>query len=140
VGGWTGDLLTAVAQRLDDAGIGTWDPDGTTGSIVHGALPDEIDNGIGLTAYNLTNRRTSLSGEVTQPIQFFLRGTLAQVEQAADDLYAAFNGLRDTTLGSTRLTLIELHSDVPMGIDQRGRIERAVNYDFWATRTTAQTP
>lgn len=135
---WTDDLLAGVAQRLDTAGLGAWDPDGTTGSIYEGSLPPDVA-GVGLTPYNLTNRRTSLTGEVTQPIQFFLRGTRAWVSQTADGIYSALNGLRDVEVGGVHVVLISLYSDVPMGVDQTGRHERAVNYDFWATRTTTQT-
>lgn len=136
---WTADLLAAVAQRLDDNSIGTWDPDGHTGTIYEGAIPPDVTEGIGLTPYSLTNRRTSLTGEVTQPVQFWLRGTQSWVRSAADGIYSAFNGLRDVDINGVHCVLIELHSDIPMGVDQSGRYERAVNYDFWANRITAQT-
>lgn len=143
---WTSGLIAAVAQRLDDADVGTWAPDTRTppgstvsGIIVAGALPAEAESGIGLTPYSLTNRYNSLIADVTQPIQFWLRGTLSYVDDTADAIFTALNGLRDVTLGDVHCVLIELHSDMPQGVDRNGRLERAVNYDFWAMRQTAQT-
>jgi hypothetical protein len=136
---WTADFIAAVAQRMDDNSIGTWDPDGTTGDIYEGALPSDVDTGIGLTPYNLRALRTSLEADVVQPVQFWLRGTSSYVRDTADSIYSAFQGLQRVTFGGAFCVLVSLHSDVPMGVDQSGRFERALNYDFQATRVTAQT-
>lgn len=136
---WTDDLVAGVAQRLDDQNLGTWDPGGSAGSIYEGAIPPNVSQGIGLTPYNLTNQRTALTGEVTQPIQVYLRGSRSWVAATADGIYTAFNGLRNIEIGGVHCALISLYSDAPMGVDDHGRYERAINYDFWAMRVTAQT-
>lgn len=134
---FTTDLIAGLAEWLDAAGAGTWNPDDTS-SIVDGALPDEVEQGIGLTPYNLS--ADSTVSDVVQPVQLYLRGDAAWVKETADLVFDEWHGQVERTIGGIRCALIELNSDVPMGVDQRGRTERALNYQIHAHRPTASRP
>lgn len=135
---WTDDLLDGLADRAATLGLGTWNPDEMTGSIVTGSLPDDVTNGVGILGYNLQPDPTL--ADVVQPVQFWLRGDAAFVNDAADRLFDGLHGSTNQTVGGIACPLIALHSDVPHGPDQRGRIERSLNYDIHAMRPTASRP
>lgn len=134
---FTEDLVAGLAEWLDNAGAGTWNPD-DAGTIYDGPLPDEADNGIGLTPYNLT--ADSDVSDVVQPVQLYLRGDPTWVKQTADLIFDEWHGQVERTVAGIRCALIALHSDVPLGIDDRGRTQRALNYDIHAHRPTASRP
>lgn len=136
---WTTDLIGGLAAFLDGQGVGTYQPDGTGGSIVLGALPADLDTGIGIVPYNL--QPNHILADVTQPVQLWLRGpSMTAVNDLADSIFTVLEGVQGVTLGSMFCPLIFLSSDVPQGVDATGRWERAVNYYIRATRPTASRP
>lgn len=132
---WEADLLGGLATWCQQQGLGTYRPDAVGGTIVLGSLPDEIDQGIGVRGYN--QQPDPALSDVVQPIQFLLRGDEAWCRDTAGALFDGLHGVTGMVPGGIDCPLITQHSDVPLGPDQRGRYERAVNYDVWATRPTA---
>ncbi|HVW81301.1 MAG TPA: minor capsid protein [Mycobacteriales bacterium] len=133
---WTGQIEDGLARLLNDKGVAVYEPDGFDGNIILGALPDEIDTGIGVQAYDL--QPDHLLSDVVQPVQLFLRGaTKADAQALFDSCFDALEGVVNVTVGGIPVSLIELNSSVPLGIDGKGRTELTVNYYLSAQRQTA---
>lgn len=135
---WTDDLLGGIASVIAELGVGSYDPTGDTGNITLGAVDDEPDNAIGLQPYNL--QADPAMADVTQPVQIWVRGDQAWVKATADAIFDGLHGAINQTFGGVACPLVYLYSDVPQGIDQRGRTQRALNYYVQAMRPTASRP
>jgi hypothetical protein len=135
---WTRQLLDGIGGRITDLAIGTYDPTDTAGDVVLGSLPPELDHGIALRAYG--QQPDHQLADVVQPVQMWLRGTLAYVTDTADALFDGFEGVERLVLGGISVPWVELYSDLGQGVDQSGREERALNFYFHAMRTTASRP
>jgi hypothetical protein len=125
--GWQKDTLTGLAVRYDSLGIGTWRTSTALGTIVLGALPDEIDLGIGLHGYRVgpddpAQPHDAAAGPVLAPRRRGRdrRSRLAGVRR--------HDRPRRPALGAATVTLARSLSSIPMGVDGRGRAERACNY------------
>lgn len=135
---FTDDLLTGLAKdtaRIDGC---TWSPDTAAGNIYLGPIPDATDSGVGLTPYGL-QADTTLA-DATQPVQFWIRGTDEFVKQVADALFDRHHGATHRIIGGVDVTTSALNSDALMGVDGKGRRERAVNYYFSVIAPTTYRP
>lgn len=132
--GFSDQLLAGVAQFLEDAGVGTWQP---TGAYAAGALnpifmsqtPGTPDRVMTLTPYTVSDD-PSLSDSV-QGLQVRLRGTKdPRVVQDMDDaIFDRLHGATGVTLpGGVRLVMALRRSGTPLGADGSGRLERTSNY------------
>jgi len=126
--GWQSDVAVGFAQLLDAAGVGTWDPDGSTGNIYLGELPPDACPGIGIQTYRAgtddpANPTTQLR------IQFWLRAaTVGEIDDLDSALYDHVHGLQNLAMGAAMLTDCASYSSIPMGLDGNGNRERACNY------------
>jgi hypothetical protein len=130
---FTSDLLDGIAQRLEDADIGTFNPTGagyTTGQvgIVFDVVPAAPDKVLVLTVYGATDDPTLSDSELS--LQVRVRGT--RDPRTAYDLDdAAFDVLQNlprTALGGTTVEAAWRTSAAYMGVDSNGRHERVSNY------------
>lgn len=125
---WQTDLIDGLARDLDTAGVGTYDPDGTAGNIVQGAIPAAPDQVVGITSYRVApDDPAHPTTEVR--VQFYLRapyiGALNDLDATVD---AVVNGMTDRGYGQAHVTQARSWSSVPMGRDDHDRPERALNY------------
>lgn len=149
--GMTTTVLTCLAQHLEDAGVGNWDPDGiyptTTTGIYLKALPGtetSPDVALALTAYGVDDTpgwdEDADGGRVvTIGVQVRARGTgdPRTVDDLTDAIYRALHGARDLTLGSdipVAVTLIWRVSLADLGPDDEGRWETTSNFYAHTTR------
>lgn len=140
--GWTDDLLTGICTDMAAAGIANYDPttavEQQTNPISVGPVTDQPDNQIGLQPALITP--DPAMSDVVQMVQFWIRGDDAYVKATADAIFDRYEGAVQVTFNGVTCSLIHLHSDAQMGLDQRGRRERALQYDVTATRPTASRP
>lgn len=137
--GFTSDLLTGVAQLLDIETAAVWKASGAYTDaeigIVLGVPTQSPPSQVALAAYN-TSDDPALSDSVVQ-MQVRFRGADAdvrKVEDLADAVFGALQGLRGTTVGTGRLVYSRRHSTLPLGVDGNGRFERADNYTLTVHR------
>lgn len=125
---WQTDTVEGYAQQLNDKGVGAWDPNGTSGNIYRGTLPEDVCPGIGIQAYRVG--RDDPANPTTQlRMQFMLRaGSLGALDDLDAALYDALQGLHDVAMGVVMVTDTQSISAVPMGVDGNGNYERACNY------------
>ena len=126
--GWLSDVAAGCAAQLAAAGVGTWDPAGTSGSIVRGALPPDIVPGVGLHTYRVG--RDDPANPTTQVrLQLMLRAaTIAALDDLDSAAYNALQGLHGVAMGTVVVTDCQSYSAIPMGPDGNGNLERACNY------------
>ena len=132
--GFSTDLLTGLAQYLEDAGIGTWAAGAAYSAaetgIVLGTLPTEPANAIALMTYPVSDH-VSLSDSVIG-VQIRTR-TAGQDQRTTDDLddaiFALLHGSQHLVL-STGVHIVQCGrtSGAPLGQDESGRWERSSNY------------
>lgn len=133
---FTTDLLTGVAQHLENAGVGAFTASGvpstTNATITIGQLPQTPDQIICLTDYQVDDN-VALSDAVIG-VQLRIRGTTdyrvaTRLRQLCFD---ALHGLTRVTLGSgndmVQVVDIFRQSSAPLGPDSNGRHERSDNY------------
>lgn len=148
---WTDDLLTGLAEHLDAAGVGQWQPAGayTTGDpppITLRALPDAFDRAYALSYYTEVETEDAGLSDVTAGVQLRSRGSTdpADVEDLADAVWEVLHGARMVTLGSAprlvHTSLIYRRSTALLGADRTGRFERACNYYVTASRPNVHRP
>jgi len=135
--GFTASLLTAVAQLLAGAGAGVWKPTGvyldSEVGIILGVPTQAPPSQIALAAYNPSDD-SALSDSVVQ-VQVRMRGAdMGKVDDLADVVFDALQGLRGTTVGTGRLVYARRHSALPLGVDGNGRFERTDNYTLTVHR------
>lgn len=139
---WTSDLLTGIAQYLEDQGVGVYKPGEAYASsdiaIVIGTVPPSPDRCIVLTDYDPDGGNSS--GDVTPRVQVRCRGLRNDPLSAIDiasSVRDALDGLASVTFGQVVVSQINHSSGVPLGIDGNQRHERSDNYDIQARRTSA---
>jgi len=137
--GFTASLLTVVAQLLASTGVAVWKPTGAyTDSevgIVLGVPTQSPPAQVALAAYG-TSDDPALSDSVVQ-MQVRMRAAGAdvrKVDDLADTVFDALQGLRGATVGSGRLVYARRHSTLPLGVDGNGRFERTDNYTLTVHR------
>ena len=125
---WQSDVARTICQRLNDAGIGTWNQAGTGGSIVRGTLPVDTCPGIGVQLYRAG--ADDPQNPTTQVrVQLWLRAsTVAALDDLDAAVYDVLHGLQDQDAGAAVITHVISQSSVPMGLDGNGNAERSCNY------------
>lgn len=141
--GFTSRLLTGMAEHLDAAGIGDWDPTGTSyadgdTAIVIRAIPDQPDRLITLAAYPLG---TNLPGMADHrvAVQVRLRGSTdpRDCDDLADAIFDALDGCGRQTWSEIPVKDVIRRSYTSLGQDGSRRWERSENYEVDAMRPTA---
>lgn len=127
------DVMTGLAQLLDDAGVGTYRPSGTYAAdetaIVFVKMPAAPDRCICITAYTYANWPDE--PEDQQRIQIRCRGArndMLDASRLRGAVYDQVHGLTNRNFGSVHATQILQQSSVPMGVDDSDRNEFADNY------------
>lgn len=139
---FTSDLLTGLAQLLDDAGVGTYSP--VAASTVEPAitvinLPPAPERVICLTDYPVSDD-PSLA-DVIVGVQVRIRGTRDPLvaSNIRDDVYDQLHGLAGVIINGVPVAHIYRQSTIPLGPDGLGRYERTENYYVHASRAGANT-
>jgi hypothetical protein len=145
---WTRTLIEGLAQLLDDAGIGTFDPTGAAYSptttpppiYLGGGLPSAPDRAVSLAAYSPVDEPSN--AEVTQPVQFLIRATpdVRTLWAFEDAIFDLLHGRGDFTAGGVPIILARRMSAVPLGQDDARRWQASHNYYFRAVRPTESRP
>lgn len=141
--GWATDLLTGLAEHIDTAGIGTYDPTGTydpastTPVITFQALPDQPVTAIALSYFSPGG-----TGGVTAAIQLLIRGTEdpTSPDALADALWTLLDNASGLLLGAVHVALMYRQTSAPLGIDSSGRWTRSDTYLLIADRLSANWP
>jgi hypothetical protein len=141
--GFTTDLLTGIAQRLDAETAAVWEPLGvyTTDQIgiVLGVPTQQPPSLVALAAYG--NADDPALSDSTMQMQVRVRAPNADPRPAddlADAVFDTLQGLHGADLiGGVRLVYARRVSTLPLGIDGSGRQERADNYDLMVHRPSA---
>lgn len=141
--GFTSRLLGGLAQHLDDAGIGTWDPTGSTytagqTAIVIRAIPDYPDRLITLAAYPLGTNLPGMADHLTG-VQVRLRAgpDPRDCDDLADAVFDLLHGATGLTWGGIPVKDVGRRSYTSMGQDGSRRWERSENYIVDAMRPTS---
>lgn len=141
--GFTSRLLTGLAEHLDTAGIGVWDPTGTTyadgdTAIVIRAIPDRPDRLITITTYPLGANLPGMADHVTG-LQVRLRAgpDPRECDDLADAIHDLLDGASGLTWGGIPVKSISRRSYTSLGADGSRRWERSENYEVDAMRATA---
>jgi hypothetical protein len=127
------DLLTGIAQILNDAGAGSYKPAGgytaAETAIVFGELPTSPDRVIALSLYGFTD---AINQNLSSPrLQAMLRGNpndSLDVGALAVEVFNALQGLAGVDCGTAHVVQCNRFSVVPQGVDGNKRYERADNY------------
>jgi len=132
------DLLQGVAELLDAAGVGTYDPTGVlladgTG-IVLGKVPDGPDRCLGLTPYPVADDDSTDS---VTGIQARMRAGTDAIDLAilADDVFTALHDRRNYQVRGVQVEISWRNSQAWIGPDSRGRMELTANYYFRTVRS-----
>lgn len=137
---FTADILTGLAQYLEDGGVGTYlvtgaYPAGTDTPIFLGDMPAIPDRLIVLTAYPVDDD-PALSDSVIA-VQARTRGASGSA-QSVDDLddavFARLHGARGIAAGDVHIVQVLRRSGAPMGVDGNRRHGRTSNYYVTAHR------
>lgn len=143
--GLTTTLLTCLAQHLEDASVGNWDPEGTyspdTVGIYLKALPGtetDPDTALALAAYGVDDTpgwddHADGGRAVTVGVQVRVRGTRDPrvVDDLTDAVYRALHNTPGLVLGDDTpvpVALIWRVSLAELGPDDEGRWETASNF------------
>lgn len=133
----TADLLHGLAQMLADAGVVTYNADGTpytsgqTGVLFKDMAPDP-DRIVVLSPFN-ANSDQPLITLGRQPVQVRCRGNAdpLDVDTLADDVFTVLHGATNLTFGSVHVVQILRVNSIPLGVDEQSlRWERSDNYDI----------
>jgi len=144
--GWTTDLLSGLAQHLDDNGIGTYRSDGSAyltaeTAICVRSIPSEPDRLVTLAGYPVSDPvRVS---DVTVGLQVRVRGTTDPdvCEGIADAVRDLWHGHEALVLpGGIYVVQIVRKSYTSLGQDASGRWEASHNYHIDAMRQTTNNP
>lgn len=128
----TTDVVYAIAQILDIAGVGAWQPDGpayvpTEVGVFYGPIAAAPDRAVGITVYSQTDDIET--GRADRYVQIRCRGSRGRPNGAdllADAAFDALQGVYHTS-GIARITRT---STAPLGADSNGRQERTDNYQL----------
>jgi hypothetical protein len=127
------DLVTGLAQYLNDHGAGTYRPTGgyqaNETAIVFGELPSTPDRVIALTVYgSLDEGLVPLS---QMRVQFMFRGKpndTLDAGEVAGPVFDLVQGLEHLQCGTAHIDLAQRVSRVTLGADENGRQLRSDNY------------
>lgn len=141
--GWATDLLTGLAEHIDDAGIGTYEataaynPASTTPVITFQSLPDQPVSAIALAYFS-----SGGTGGVTAAVQLHIRGTEdpTSPDALADALWTLLDNASGLLLGGVHVALMYRQTSAPLGIDSFGRWTRSDTYLLIADRLSANWP
>lgn len=131
----TTDLLHGLAQMLADAGVVTYNSDGTpytagqTG-LFFKDMPPDPDRVVVLTPFG-ANSDQPLITLGHQPVQVRCRGTAdpLDVDTLADAVFTVLHGATNLTFGSVHVVQILRTNSIPLGMDEQSlRWERSDNY------------
>lgn len=131
------DLLQGVAELLDAAGIGAYDPagvlpaDGT--GIALGKVPDGPDRCLGLTPYPVADDDSTDSVTGIQARMRWGTDALA-LGQLAEDVFTALHNRRSYSVRGVQVEISWRNSQAWIGPDSRGRMELTANYYFRTVR------
>lgn len=143
---FTVNLLTGIAQHLENAGIGTFEDAGTantgTAAIVIIGLPQAPDRIICLTDYPVED--SPVLTDAVLGLQVRVRGTTDPRVAADlhDAVYNALHGLTGQTFntGASAVNTVDMYrqSSTSLGPDVNGRWERSDNYYIRHNRNLAR--
>ncbi|MEU6279729.1 minor capsid protein [Streptomyces sp. NPDC047028] len=132
------DLLQGIAQLLDTAGVGVYDPDSVlpadaTG-IVLGKVPDGPDRVLGLTPYPVADDDSTDS---VTGVQARMRAGVNPLDviALADAVFDALHNVRSYTAGGVWVEISWRNSQAWIGQDTSGRQELTANYYFRTVRS-----
>ena len=133
----TSQLLTGLAELMQEANLGVYRPDGTvkdyeTGIFLH-RMPEGPDKAYALTPYPVED--TGLT-DVIDAVQIRMRAGMdpLEVSDMADAVRDLLHMRENTWFGELRASLIWRQSQAPMGQDTHGREELTSNYYVRSTR------
>lgn len=130
---WESDLLTGIAQYLEDQGVAVYAASyaPTDTAIVFGPLPIDPSRCIGLSLYSAQDHpKQNLS---TVRLQLMFRGApdnTLDVGDLATQAFAALQGVEGREFGTAHLIQCGRVSAVPLGLDDSRRGTRADNYEI----------
>lgn len=138
------DLMAGVAQLLEDAGAGTWQPtglyaEGADRPIFMRAVPTKPDRVITVSHYPVS----SIPGaaDTVEGIQVRNRAPVGEDPRPADDdadeIRAALDGLEHVSVGGWHVSLIRWQSGGPMGQDGNRRWEMTQTFYLYTVRLRA---
>ncbi len=141
--GWTTDILVGLAERLDTAGIGTYeasaayDPAATAPAITLQGLPDRPDKAIALSYFS-----SGGTGGVTAAVEIAIRGDAdpASPDGTADAIWTLLDNAADFLLGAVHVALMYQQTSAPLGLDAAGRWVRSDTYFLIADRISVNWP
>lgn len=129
------DLLTGLAQHLDDAGAATYRPAGgylsTETAIVFGDLPTSPDRAVALSLYasrDLIEQNLSMIR-----VQVMMRGAVNSSLDLGPLAVAIFDALHAAValdFGTAHVVQCQRISTVPLGMDGNKRYLRADSYEL----------
>lgn len=130
------NLLEGVAQLLNDAGVGVYDPDrtwtaaDTDVAIVLGELPQDPPHAVALEFY--TVRDDPKTTDSTGAVQVRDRGDEdpTTVLNRDDAIFNTLHGLHDTTVNGVPVALAYRLNLVPMSADDNHRRRTVANF-YW---------
>lgn len=141
--GWTSRLLGGLAQHLEDAGIGTWRPDGSayadgeTAIVIRG-IPPQPDRLITITAYPVAGDLVGMADHQTG-VQVRIRtgADPRDCDDLADQIFELLDGGSGLSWGGIPVISVERTSYTSLGQDGSRRWERSENYLIMAMRPTS---
>ena len=137
--GFTRNLLTGMAEQLQTAGVGVWNPAGVyalsdTGIMIR-ANPDKPDRMIALASYVVDDIRGM--ADITIGVQIKVRGLPRDpfdCDDLADGVYDALHALSGVTWQGVPIVDCYRVSHTSLGSDGKDRWLRSENYYVDAMR------
>lgn len=127
-------LLTAIAEMLDAAGVGVWSTTGTYSPddvVIFRGTERPIDNAQIILNWVDTDQHPEIT-QGTGILQVAMKGTASNpgsVDDIGYAVFAALHGLTDQPAGSAVIVQCLRRNSVPMGQDDKLRKERADQFD-----------
>ncbi len=141
--GWTTDILTGLAQRIETAGIGnyepsaTYNPAATVPVITLQQLPDLPVSAIALAYFS-----NGGTGGVTAAVEITMRGDAdpTSPDVIADAIWTLLDNAANLMLGAVHVALMYRQVSAPLGRDAAGRWSRSDTYFLIADRPSVNWP
>ena len=141
---YTGDLVTGVAQDLENAGVGVYRSDGSVypageTAIVAMLMPAAPDRCVVLTAYTIDASPDQAYGVLR--LQARSRGNRNDPLDATsldDQVRTYLQGMQHRQYGTFMANHIYLFSSIPLGHDDSDRWEISTNYTVDASNPAAE--
>ncbi|ROO51077.1 hypothetical protein EDC02_5941 [Micromonospora sp. Llam0] len=142
--GWTSRLIAGLAQHLEDAGVGTYRPDGSAyaageTAIVQRLIPISPDRVITLAPYPIGTSLPGMADHLTA-VQVRVRGLPGDsrdCDDLADSIFDVLDSLGRATWSGIPIVDMWRQSYTSLGQDGNGRPERSENYYVHAMRPTS---